>query len=173
MRILIAYHTVYGSTQKAAQMIADNLTAQGHTADLHKITGKDKLDLLQYDGVILGTPIFMNAAPKEIKVFLNRYEDDFAARKPGIFFTGASKRKFEEYLLYLLDFNTQDALVAKAQVGGVFPPLKDRKILHRMASRMMVAQGVAEPDISLKEDDITRFCAEYLGLPTETPVQEE
>jgi flavodoxin len=58
-KVLIAYDSRTGKTEKMAESIAEGIRMGGHDAELKKITlVKNEQDLQGYDGYILGSPTY-------------------------------------------------------------------------------------------------------------------
>ncbi len=87
MRILIAYCTKEGQTEKISSHIAQILAKQGHKVTLQ--SGDELLENLDtdaYEAAIVGGSIHMNAYPRQLKKFASQYSD-WLGSVPGAFFT--------------------------------------------------------------------------------------
>ena len=70
-KILVAYISRTGMTEKMANYIAEGVRIAGHTADLKKISQiKKETDLEGYDGYILGCPTYHRDMTSGMKSFL-------------------------------------------------------------------------------------------------------
>lgn len=93
-KVLIAYGTRYGSTEEISQEIAKTLGEKGLEPELFNL-GKSKSknwpQLDDFDGVIIGTSLKINAWKKEVKSFLDKNKIDFKNKnkKLGVFTCGA------------------------------------------------------------------------------------
>jgi menaquinone-dependent protoporphyrinogen IX oxidase len=92
MKVLIAFHTVTGTTREAATIIADELTHKGHTVECSPIS--DAIEPSSFDAVILGAPIHGMALAPEILCFADQHQGVLRSVKTAcfclsyIYFTG-------------------------------------------------------------------------------------
>ena len=91
-KILIAYGTRYGNTEEISQEIAKTLKEKGLDPLLYNLgVGKTKNwpNLDNFDGIIIGTSLKVNAWKKEVKNYLKKYKKQLKDKKFGIFTCGA------------------------------------------------------------------------------------
>jgi menaquinone-dependent protoporphyrinogen IX oxidase len=91
-KILIAYGTRYGNTKEISQEIAKTLKEKGLEPLLYNLgVGKTKYwpNLDDFDGIIIGTSLKVNAWKKEVKNYLKKYKKQLKDKKFGIFTCGA------------------------------------------------------------------------------------
>ena len=70
-KVLIAYTTLAGHTEKMAQYIAEGVRMAGCEADMKNIKAiTDAADLEGYDGYIFGSPTYHRDMPNNMKTFL-------------------------------------------------------------------------------------------------------
>lgn len=75
-KILIAYSSLTGNTEKMAEYIAEGVRFSGQETEVKKISGiKSASDLADYAGYIFGSPTYHRDMTKQMKTFL------FLARK--------------------------------------------------------------------------------------------
>jgi NAD(P)H dehydrogenase (quinone) len=73
-KVLIAYHSVTGNTEKMAQGVADGANSvAGATADLKRVSDVATEDLLSADAVIVGSPVYFGNVSGEVKTFLDNW----------------------------------------------------------------------------------------------------
>ena len=73
-KVLIAYHSVTGNTEKMAQGVADGVkSVAGATADLKQVSDVATEDLLSADAVIVGSPVYFGNVSGEVKTFLDNW----------------------------------------------------------------------------------------------------
>jgi menaquinone-dependent protoporphyrinogen oxidase len=70
-QVLVAYGTRYGSTREVAEAVAAALEEQGLGTDVRPAREVRSLD--DYDAVVLGTPLYMGALHKDVRVLLERH----------------------------------------------------------------------------------------------------
>jgi menaquinone-dependent protoporphyrinogen oxidase len=85
-KLLVAYASKHGSTGEIAEAIAEELRASGVEADLAE-AGKPR-DLEAYDGVVLGSAVYMKRWRRGARQFLHRLEHDLGDRPLWIFSSG-------------------------------------------------------------------------------------
>jgi len=78
-KVLIAYFSLTGKTEKMAEYIAEGVRFSGHQAVTKKISDlKSANDLVGYDGYIFGSPTYHRDMAEPMKTFL------FLARKANL-----------------------------------------------------------------------------------------
>lgn len=86
-RVLIAYFSLTGNTEKMAQFVAEGVRFSGQQAVIKKISEiKTVDDLNGYDGYIFGSPTYHRDAPETFKTFLFfARKGDLAGKLAGTF----------------------------------------------------------------------------------------
>jgi menaquinone-dependent protoporphyrinogen oxidase len=84
--ILIAYATKNGSTEQVAGEVAARLSAHGFVADIRAARDVGVLD--GYDGVILGSAIYMGRLHADAREFLKRHSAGLAELPLAVFAMG-------------------------------------------------------------------------------------
>lgn len=83
-KVLIAYDSRTGNTEKMAEYIAEGVRMAGHQAELKKISAiKNEKDLQGYDGYIFGCPTYHRDMTGGMKTFLFVVEKAKLAGKVG------------------------------------------------------------------------------------------
>lgn len=78
-KVLVAYDSRTGNTERMAQWIAEGIRMGGHEAELKKITQiKNESELAGYDGYVFGSPTYHRDMIGTMKTFL------FLAHKAGL-----------------------------------------------------------------------------------------
>ncbi len=78
-KVLIAYASITGNTEKMARYIAEGVRIGGSEASVKNISGiKDSADLEGYDGYIFGSPTYHRDMAGNMKTFL------FMAKKANL-----------------------------------------------------------------------------------------
>ena len=65
--VLIAYYSRSGNTEKMAKRIDEVIKKEGVSTDLKKVTDVKPKDLLEYDGIIMGSPTYYGSMAWEVK----------------------------------------------------------------------------------------------------------
>ncbi|MFQ6060554.1 MAG: flavodoxin family protein, partial [Thermoplasmata archaeon] len=58
VRVLVCYYSRTGNTKKMAELIVEGARSEGIDVDLKKAEETVPKDLLNYDGIILGSPTY-------------------------------------------------------------------------------------------------------------------
>ena len=96
IKILVAYASKYGSTQKVAEAIAATLCERGLGVDLQPM---QKVHTLEgYGAIVLGAPLYYGLWHKEGRNFLSRNEAALAQRPVAIFALGPNSNDEKEML---------------------------------------------------------------------------
>lgn len=82
MKILIAYGTKYGCTEKRAKSLAQKLSGQVRLCNLKK---EKDIDIVPFDTVIVGSSIYAGQIRKEVKSFCEKYKQQLLTKKLGLF----------------------------------------------------------------------------------------
>lgn len=71
-KVLVAYYTKTGNTQKMAEAVAEGVRSGGVEVDLKPVTEVTPEDMLRYDGLIFGSPTYYGAMAWEMKKLLDQ-----------------------------------------------------------------------------------------------------
>lgn len=82
MKTLVIYASKYGATAQCAEAVAQKLNGE---AALCNLTAGDKPNLSTADGIIVGSPIYMGRACKEISRFIKKNEKLLLEKPLGLF----------------------------------------------------------------------------------------
>lgn len=70
-KVLVAYYSRSGNTEKMAKMIAEGLSKKGVSVDLITVDKVNIDSLPQYDGYIIGSPNYFGTMAAEVKKFID------------------------------------------------------------------------------------------------------
>ena len=70
-KVLIAYYSRTGNTKAMAKVIAGAIKAEGNSVDLKLVTNVKVPSLLNYDAIILGTPVYYGTMAAEVKKLID------------------------------------------------------------------------------------------------------
>lgn len=85
-RVLIVYESKHGQTEKIAKFIRDRMASQGHAAELMNARHDLPVAFSNYDGVIVGAPIYRRTYPRAIISWAMVHSENLN-RKPSAFFS--------------------------------------------------------------------------------------
>ena len=127
--VLIAYHSVSGTTEKMAQGVAEGAKAVSDTNVVLKRVGDIATDdLLSADAIIVGSPVYFGNMSGEVKVFFDNWLlkfgvfRDFKMRNKvgGAFATGAAVSNGKELtMLAILEAMLVNQMIVIGS-GGAF-----------------------------------------------------
>jgi flavorubredoxin len=113
-KVLIAYYSRMGNTEKMAEYIAEGIRLAGNSAELKKISEiKDEKDLGGYDGFIFGCPTYHRDITAGMKTFLFLAEKANLVGKMGGAFgsythSGESAEMIYDTMLYVFKMDMVD-----------------------------------------------------------------
>ncbi|MBN1620045.1 NAD(P)H-dependent oxidoreductase [candidate division WOR-3 bacterium] len=70
-KILIVYYSRTGNTEKMAHLIAEGLKSGCAEADVRKVEDISVEELVNYDGIIVGSPVYYGSMASPIKKFFD------------------------------------------------------------------------------------------------------
>ena len=70
--VLIVYHSKGGNTEEMAKAVEEGVKSQGVKAVRKKVNRATLKDLLQADGIILGSPTYYGTMAAEVKAFIDK-----------------------------------------------------------------------------------------------------
>lgn len=85
-RILIVYESKHGQTEKIAKFIRDRMAVQGHAVELFNAEHALPVAFSNYDGVIVGAPIYARRYPRRIRRWVEDHSENLN-RKQSAFFS--------------------------------------------------------------------------------------
>jgi NAD(P)H dehydrogenase (quinone) len=92
-RILVMYYSRTGKTEQMARAVAEGAEAAGAKVTLKNVSDCSAANLLDFDGIILGTPTYYGAIPWEMKRIIDdsvQYHGQLAGKVGGAFSTSAN-----------------------------------------------------------------------------------
>lgn len=70
-KVLVAYYSRSGNTEKMAKMIVEGLSKKGISVDLRNVEEINIDSLPEYDGYIIGSPNYFGTMAAEVKKFID------------------------------------------------------------------------------------------------------
>ena len=116
MKILIAYAAKYGTTKTIAEMLADRL----EDAFLYDVTNETPISLVEYEGIILGSPVMAGVISRDMKAFIETNQEECMKKPLGIFLSGLQESEEDEYLAKNFSEELLHKAKAKAYLGGIY-----------------------------------------------------
>jgi menaquinone-dependent protoporphyrinogen oxidase len=85
-KVLVAYGSKYGATAEIADRIGHALADEGFQTDV--LSAEKVKDVTGYDGVVIGSAVYIGMWRKEVNNFIQKFEKELAARPVWIFSSG-------------------------------------------------------------------------------------
>lgn len=106
-RVLIAYHTQSGHTEKMSAAVAEGAAKVRSTrVTVKRVSDVTKVDLVAADGIILGCPTYYANIPGRMKVVIDdwswKMKVDFTDKVGGAFATGGGQTGGKEHVVISL-----------------------------------------------------------------------
>jgi NAD(P)H dehydrogenase (quinone) len=103
-RVLVAYYSLTGNTEKMAQGVVEGIQrVPGVTAVIKEVSQVGKEDLESADGIILGCPTYFANIPGKMKIALDdwswKMKVDFTDKLGGAFATGGGQVGGKEHVV--------------------------------------------------------------------------
>jgi NAD(P)H dehydrogenase (quinone) len=92
-KILVVYHSRGGSTKRMAELVVEGATGAGVTTDLRDVGSVEAKDLLDYDGIVVGSPTYYGHMAAEIKKLFDqsvRFHGKLEGKVGGAFSSAAN-----------------------------------------------------------------------------------
>ncbi|MBP2654673.1 MAG: flavodoxin [Firmicutes bacterium] len=117
MRILIVYATKYGFTKKCAEKLAEGLAGQ---ADICNIKSEVPPDLMHYDKLIIGGPIYAGKIRKEITRFCKKNLDTLKNKRIAFFICGMVEDNVQAQINTSFPKELLSVAITKEHFGGEY-----------------------------------------------------
>ena len=126
MNVLIAYYSVTGNTEKMAQGVAERAkTVSGTNVVIKRVGEVIADDLLSYDAVVVGSPVYFGNMAGDVKTFLDNWllkfdffrEFKMQNKVGGAFATGGSISNGKEITMMAIPEAMQAAILAERAVS--------------------------------------------------------
>jgi menaquinone-dependent protoporphyrinogen oxidase len=158
MKILVAFATRYGTTEKCAGMLGDTLRSKGNDVDIIDLKKNRKISPAEYDIAAVGGSYVIQRLNPAVRKWVKRNLKSLLDMKTGIFMVGADENWEEE-----LKKGFPEELLENAAATGYFG---FEMLWDRMAPffrNMLQKEYKTEEDVSkIKEDNIKKFAEELL-----------
>jgi NAD(P)H dehydrogenase (quinone) len=173
VRVLIAYYSLTGNTERMAQGVAEGARrVPGAAAIVKRVEKVSKEDLTAADAIILGCPTYFGNIPGKMKVVIDdwnwKLKVDFTDKVGGAFSTGSGQVGGKEYVVVsLLLFMINNRMVvagplyqdaegedkwaeagASAMTGPLDPGVSQQELdgAHRLGERISRLAKKLRPD---------------------------
>lgn len=164
VRVLIAYYSLTGNTEKMAQGVVEGAKRiPGTAVDLKKVDEITKEDLASADGIILGCPAYYGTIPGRMKVLIDdwswKMKVDFTDKVGGAFSTGGGQAGGKEFVVVsLVMFMLNNRMVV---AGPLYRNDKTGSVWGEVGAAAMT--GPLDPGVGEGELDSARRLGERVA----------
>ena len=164
VRVLVAYHSVTGNTEKMAEGVVEGVKRRpGVVVSLKNVDEVTKQDLESADGIILGGPTYYGTLPGKMKVVIDdwswKMKVDFTDKVGGAFSTGGGQVGGKEFVVVsLMMFMLSNRMVV---VGPLYRNDKTGSVWGEVGAAAMT--GPLDPGVSEGELDSARRLGERVA----------
>lgn len=155
MKTLIVYATKYGCTKRCAEILKSYLNGE-----VNIISAKaDKINLAEYDAVLIGGSVYMGKIRKDITYFCNRNLKQLLRKKIGLFVCCYTPNGTEGFFETLFPLELLRHASYVTSVGGKMDYEKMnflyRKLFQSLKKIDGFNEGFTEPEIN--DDEIKKL----------------
>lgn len=153
MKNLIIYSTKYGFVKKCARNLKLKLNKETEVVD---IASKQKIDLDQYDCIILGGSIYMGKIQKKMTKYIEKNIEKLLTKNIALFIcTGeADEKKARDFLNNSFPEKLNKKAISREVFGGQFK-LEKLTALERFVIVKII--GITEDFTRLNEENIIKM----------------
>ena len=156
MKILIAFSTRFGTTEKCAGMLAEILKGKAYEVELADLKKNIRVKPENYDLVIVGGSFIAFRMNAYVKKFVKRNLNILLNTKTGIFMCGAYKNWKDE-----IKKGFPEELLDKAAAKGYFGyEMNWNKMNPIIRNIMQKASKTKEPISKINTENIRKFAEE-------------
>jgi len=158
MKILIAYATRFGTTEKCADMLAELLKGKASEVELVDLKKNRRVNPEDYDIVVVGGSFMAFRMNSFVKKFVKKNLNTLLNMKTGIFMCGADEDWEKE-----IQKGFPEELLDKAIAKGYFGYEMNWEKMNPMIRNMMQkASKTTEPVSKINSENIKIFTEEIL-----------
>ena len=157
VRVLVAYYSLHGNTERFAQSVAEGAKqVPGTVVTIKKAKDVSKKDLQVADAIALGSATYFANIPGKMKVVIDdwnwRWKVDFTDKVGGAFSTGGGQTGGKEFVVIsLLLFMINNRMVV---AGPLYQDAEGEDIWGEAGASAMT--GPLDPGVSEMELDAAR-----------------
>jgi menaquinone-dependent protoporphyrinogen oxidase len=153
VKTLILYATKYGSTEKAAQLLATLLPGEATMADLSKSPAPD---LSGFDAVVIGSAVYVGKIMQPAQMYLEENADTLRGKTLGLFTCCANVELADEQLKTNFPESLRHAARATGHFGYAIQMSK-MNFIERTAIKVIMK--TRESSENILEANIQQFAA--------------
>ena len=164
VRVLVAYYSLHGNTERFAQGVAKGAQQVPDTVvAIKRVEDVSKEDLQAADAIALGTATYFANLPGKMKVVIDdwnwKWKVDFTDKVGGAFSTGGGQTGGKEFVVVsLLLFMINNRMIV---AGPLYQDAEGKDIWGEAGASAMT--GPLDPGVSEKELDAARRLGKRLA----------
>ena len=119
-KVLIVYYSRTGNTERMANLIADAIKENNIDVECKKVENTDPKELLEVDGVVVGSPTYYGSMAAEIKKFIDvsvKYHGKLEGKVGGAF-SSAAITGHETTVMSILEALLIHGMIIQGDSGG-------------------------------------------------------
>ncbi len=157
VRVLVAYYSLHGNTERFARRVAEGAKQVPYTAvTLKRVKDVSKEDLQAADAIALGSATYFTNIPGKMKAIIDdwnwKWKVDFTDKVGGAFSTGGGQTGGKEFVVIsLLLFMLNNRMVV---AGPLYQDAEGEDIWGEVGAS--ATTGPLDPGVSEKELDAAR-----------------
>ncbi|OJV66581.1 MAG: hypothetical protein BGO41_03930 [Clostridiales bacterium 38-18] len=156
MRVLIAYASKTGNTEECANKIKGFMKTE--TVDLINLKKQSRVDLNQYDKVVIGTPLYMGQPARQFKSFLDKNASELMSKEMYLYVCGLARgQEGIDLLQKQVSPKLFDHASFVGQLGGDVHLQKLNPIYKWMMKKILAE---SKPNLGLMLEEIEKFASE-------------
>lgn len=157
MKVLIAYATRFGTTEKCADILAETLKEKNLEVEIVNIKKDKGIKLEDYDFIAVGGSFFIFRMNALVNKFIKKNLNILLNKKTGIFMCGSEEDNWEEEIKKGFPEELLDRAVAKGYFGYEFNLDKMNPIFRSMIQK---ATDTTESVSKINTENIRKFAGE-------------
>ena len=158
MKILIAYATRFGTTEKCAGILAELLRENNYDVELADLKKNIKVKPEDYDLVVVGGSFLIARMNAFVKKFVKRNLYTLLNKKTAIFMCGADEDRENE-----IKKGFPEELLDKAVARGYFGyEMNGNKMNPMFRNMMQKASGTTGPVSKINTENIKKFAKKVI-----------
>ena len=156
MKVLIAFATRYGTTEKCAGILKNTLIEQQHDVDIIDLKKSKKIGLKDYNAIAIGGSFMMFRMNSLVIKFVKNNLDTLLKMRTGLFMCGADENWEEE-----IKKGFPEEILKNAAAKGYFGyEMNWDKISPLFRKMMQKSYNSTEPVQRINEENIRKFADE-------------
>ena len=160
MSLLIVYASKYGSTQKAVNILSDELEKKNikNTAVNVNVISKNNIDLTKYDAILIGGSIYFGKIQKNIIKFCQNNKKTLLKKKIGLFICSGNEKEIDRQFKNSFDSELLNHSINKGYFGYEYD-FEKMNFLYKIIVKKIA--GINQSKSEIKIDKIKNFVNKF------------